>query len=306
MSTETLDLTLDTRTTLPEDFTCSCRILILSPSLTELPKYFLYKNKYVKELDMSKCINITIIPSYFCRFSYIEHIIWPPNIRSIQSFCLNNNICIQKIDLLYCKQLINIGSDFCAYNNITEVFLPVNIQIIEFGFCIGNETLKYLDLSNCIQLVNIGSYFCANINVMFIEFPESLRKIYDCICNGSNVYEIDFSECENVKIETFKMCRIEILKLYSIDNIEKTNIIQCENIYIYNITDTKYLDLSFIEGLQNVYLPEGEYCILNSQSKNYSNVKFWLGDAIFPIEYFTHITTHTKSLNISYTSLEII
>jgi hypothetical protein len=293
MSTESImDLTLDTRTTLPEDFTCSCEILILSPYLIELPDWFLYVNEFVKTLDMSKCTNITIISFNFCGYSNIDNIIWPPNIKIIQSSCLYNNMCIQKIDLSYCDQLTLIEDGFCENTNITDITLSVSIQTISFDFLCNNKVLTHLDLSYCIQLTSIGFGFFENTNIQSIRFPKSLQRINNNICYNSILQELDFSECKDIKIDTYMMCKVNTLKLYSIDNIATFYKIQCENLHIYNVTKTKYLDLSFIKGLQNVYLPEGEYCIVKNQSKDYSNVNFWLGDFIYTANHFKDTSLH--------------
>jgi hypothetical protein len=106
MSNETvMDMSLDTRTELSENFTCSCEILILSPYLFELPVWFLRGNTCVKVLDMSKCTQVTIIPDNFCNYTSIDHIIWPPNITSIHRKCIFGNLCTQVVDLSYCKKL---------------------------------------------------------------------------------------------------------------------------------------------------------------------------------------------------------
>jgi hypothetical protein len=288
MSIETLDLTLDTRTELPENFTCDCEILILSLHLTELPSQFLYKNEYVKTLDMSNCTNITVIQCYFCIQSCVENIIWPPNIKIIQSECLSGNIYIRKIDLSYCNQLTYISGGFCRSTNIVDIILPASIRNIDHSFCAFNKALTQLDISYCIHLIFIGSGFCAYSNIQSIRFPKFLKEISHTIGYKSEfLQELDFSECKDIKINTFNICNIITLKLYSIDNIATAHKIHCENLHIYNITETKYLDLSSIEGLQNVYLPEGEYCIANIQSKEYSNIKCWLRDSVYPIAYFS-------------------
>jgi hypothetical protein len=291
MSDETvMDMSLDTQTSLPGNFTCDCQMLILSQYLTKLPIRFLYENRYVKILDMSKCINITIIPYEFCEKSHIEHIIWPPNIKIIHSFCLFDNMCIKKIYLLNCIQLMFIGDTFCYNTNIVDIVLPISIQNISFDFCTNNKALINLDLSHCINLTRIGSCFCANTNIQTIKFPKSLQKIESSICYNSNVRELDFSECKDIKIDTFMMCKVKALKIYSIDNID-IHIVECKDLYIYNITETKYLNLSFIENLQNVYLPEGEYCItsIGSNLYLYLNTKFWIHSSEFKAEYFSEL-----------------
>jgi hypothetical protein len=291
MTIETLDLTFDTRTELPEDFTCFCEILILGPNLIELLDDFLQGNGHVKTLDMSKCINLTEIPDYFCSYSYIENIIWPPNINTIERILLYKNFCIKTVDLSNCNQLTVIENDFCSYSGVVNIILPISIQTISHGFCNSNKYLATLDFSYCINLRYIGLYFCTDTNIQSIKFPKSLQIIDPYICFNSDVQELDFSECKDVRIYTFHMCSVEILKLYSIDNIDTVNKIYCKNLYIYNITETKSLDLTFIEGLQNVYLPEGEYCIICKSL----NVKFWLGDSIFPVEYFKDTALHVYS-----------
>jgi hypothetical protein len=294
MSTETvMDMSLDTQTELPANFTCSCKILILSPYLTELPKNFLLNNVYVKILDMSKCTQITIIPNSFCGISHIEHIIWPPNIKCIKDNCLQYNYYIQKVDLSYCTQLSVIEDNFCINTNITDITLPVSIKIITFDFLYNNKALTHLDLSYCIQLTSIDCGFCADTNIKSIRFPKSLQKIAGGICYGSNPQELDFGECKDIKINTYMMCEVETVKLYSIDNIDNTYKIQCKNLHIYNVTETKSLNLTFIEDLVNVYLPEGEYCIVDAQSKDYLNVKFWLHSSVFTAEHFSTLRWHS-------------
>jgi hypothetical protein len=300
MSIESVtDLTLDTCTSLPCDFICTSQILILSPHLTELPIWFLYENVNVKTLDMSRCTKITIIPDYFCVRSYIEHIIWPPNIKIIQCDCLTDNIYIRKIDLSYCNQLTYISGSFCKNTNITDIALPISIQIIEYEFCKNNKTLMYLDFSFCIKLTNIGFSLCDSTNIRNIIFPKSLQTILGGICFNSDIQELDFSKCKDIYISAFGICKVKILKIYSIDSITKKCKINCENIYIYNITETKYLDLTDIEGLQTVHLPKGEYCITNITSKDYSNVKFWLGDKELSAKDFSELKWY------SYQSLPI-
>jgi hypothetical protein len=309
MSTETvMDMSLDTRTSLPDDFTFSCQILILSQHLIELPAWFLCGNRYVKVLDMSKCTKITIIPNVFCTENSVEHIIWPPDITVIHDNCLCNSN-IQKIDLSYCNQLIKICNNFCENTNITDIILPVSIQNISDGFC-GYSTLTHLDLSHCVNLIYIGSYFCEYTNIKCIKFPKSLMFICHSIYN-QNVQELDFSDCKDIIITTYGMCKMKTLKIYSIDNIAKMYI-HCENIYIYNITETKSLDLTDIKSLRNVHLPEGKYCIANIQSKDYSNINFWLGHVVFPASYFIDISLHkhsylnVKDLDMLDTQLETI
>jgi hypothetical protein len=286
MSDETImDMSLDTQTESPEDFSCEFQTLILSPHLTKLPLWFLYKNEYVKVLNISKCTNIVEIPDNFCRSSCVEHIIWPPNIESIQFNCLRNNICIQKIDLSYCNQLKIIDNTFCCFTKITDIILPASIQEITDNFCVCSN-LVYLDLSYCINLEIIDSYFCKHTSIQSIIFPKFLYSIDSHICfDSKNVEYLDFSECKDVKINTSYICKIKAIKLYSIDNIYKHKI-QCEDICIYNITKTRILDLTFIVGLQNVYLPEGEYCIIGNPT-DYLGVKFWLRSSSFSAEYFS-------------------
>jgi hypothetical protein len=296
MSTEAvMDLTLDTRTTLPEDFSCDCQILILSSNLTKLPEYFLHGNKYVKKLDMSKCTNITIIHRFFCIQSCIEHIIWPPNIETISGCCLLDNKCILKIDLSHCTQLTTIESAFCNNTNITDIILPVSIQTITSYFLYNNKTLIHLSLSYCIHLTHIGYRFCSDTNIQSITFPKSLKTISYSVCESLHLQELDFSECQYIDLYIIIMCIAETIKIYSIDNINKTYKVHCKNLHVFNITKTKYLDLSFINDLQNVYLPTGEYCILNSQSKDYSDVNFWLGDSMVSAKTFTNMQIHIQS-----------
>jgi hypothetical protein len=299
MSDETvMDMSLDTQTWLLDNFTCENQILILSPHLMELPIRFLYGNTYVKKLDMSKCTKITKLCNYFCVDNIVEHIIWPPNIETIYDNCLRDNRYLQKLDLSYCKQLSYIGPDFCSNTNVIEIILPVSIQEISFNFCKNNKTLKYLDISHCIHLTEISLYFCANTNIQSIKFPKSLKTISRWICYVSSVYELDFSECKDLKIDISGMCEVKVLKLYSIDNIKTIHTIYCENLYIYNITKTKSLYLSFVKGLKNVHLPEGEYCITDitdSSYKDYSNINLWLGDFIVPTKHFTYKKEHIHS-----------
>ncbi len=292
---DTFDMTLDTRTSLPEDFTCDSQILILSPYLTELPKKFLYKNKYVKTLDMSKCTEITIIPDNFCGFSYVKHIIWPPNIITIQINCLYYNKYIQKIDLSYCNQLLNINTDFCEGTNIVDIILSVSIQYIGFSFLCNNKTASQLDLSYCINLEYIGRYFCKHTTIQIVKFPKSLLTMRNCICCESYAFmaiqELDFSECKDVKIEVLRMCEVKTLKLYSIDNIDIKHIweIKCKNLHIYKITKTRCIDIDllFTKDLQNVYLPaEGDYYI----KCNNPNVIFWIRGRAISSKYFTNST----------------
>jgi hypothetical protein len=286
-----MDMSLDNQTVLPYGFTCTSQVLILSPNLTKLQVNFLYDNSCVKTLDMSKCTKITTIPDNFCAYSCIQHIIWPPNIKIILSCCLAYNIYIQKIDLTYCTSLTDIGSNFCQYTNIVHLCLPISIRTISFNFCNHNKTLIHLDFSLYINLAYIGSYFCAYTNIQYIKFPRSLQIIDYYVCCDSNVNEIDFSECKSLCMNTYKMCKGKILKLYSINNINITRInkIQFITLHIYNIAETKSLDLSFIEGLQDVYLPEGKYCIADSRSKDYLNVKFWIRSSVFPSNHFSEL-----------------
>jgi hypothetical protein len=286
MSTETVtDLKLDTRTELPKKFKCKSQILILSPNLTKLPDWFLYKNRYVKKIDMSKCINITIIPDDFCGRSIIEHIIWPPNIIKIHGDCLKYNTCIQKIDLSYCNKLIAIGFQFCEHTNIVNIILPVS--------------------SYCINLKHIESSFCANTNIQYIKFPKSLETIND-ICYESNTNELDFSECKNLKIHIYEYFKVETLKLYSIDNIITMCKIQCKNLYIYNIAEYKYLSIAFIYNLQTVHLPEGEYCIKDSQLDLYSNVTFWLRSSAHTAKYFSTLQRYSYLPVLDLVELDIL
>jgi hypothetical protein len=133
----------------------------------------------------------------------------------------------------------------------------------------------------------------------------------DMCYNSKEVKELDFSECKVVKIRLYHMCEVEIIKLYSIDSIN--NIfdifkIYCKNVYIYNIAETKYLYLSFIKGLQNVYLPEGEYCIVYVD--DYLNVIFWLRGSAFPATHFRELRWYSyipvHDLVILDTTLETI
>jgi hypothetical protein len=306
MSIETLDLTLDTRTTLNEGFTCFCEILILSQHLTELPAWFLYDNKYVKVLDMSKCTKVTLIPFNFCRQSCIEHLIWPPNIIKIGYNCLIDNRFIQRLNLSYCDKLTEIGMCFCQSTNIADIILPVSIKRIAYNFCKYNINILHLDLSCCTQLEYIALGFCSYTNIQTIRFPKSLQVIDTCLCfNSKNVQELDFSECRYLNIHEYLMCKVKVLKLYSIANIGKNYSTYCEGLHIYNTANNKFLNLSFVENLQNVYLPEGEYCIVDSKSEKYSNVNFWLGDAIFPAEHFTDIAIHKHS-SLTVNTLAII
>jgi hypothetical protein len=291
MSTETvMNLTLDTRTILTADFTCSCKILILSPHLTELPGKFLYNNVRVKILDMSKCTNITEIPDYFCKNSNIENIIWPPNIKNIHNNCLQNNLYIRKINLSYCNKLTFIGNDFCTDTNITELLLPISIHTISNKFLYDSKIITHLDLSYCINLTYIGTRFCAYTNIQYIRFPKSLKNIREGICcNVKTVRELDFELCVRLSIHTFLMCDVETLKLYSIDSIDKKYKIQCKDLHIYNVTENKYLDLTFIKNLNNIYLPDGKYCIVGE----YPGVKFWLHDVAFSAEYFSTLRCYS-------------
>jgi hypothetical protein len=301
MSDETvMDMSLDTRTILPADFTCESQMLILSPNLIKLPDYFLYKNTCVKTLDMSKCINITIIQYNFCNYSSIKNIIWPPNIINIRDKCLKYNIYIQIINLSYCNKLKEIEHCFCENTNIVEIILPISIQRISYGFLYDNKTITYLDLSYCINLTYIDSGFCGNTNIHYIKFPKPLQTMLNRICYESYIYELDFSECKNVKIHIYNFCTVETLKLYSIDSIDTLYKIlykiQCKNLHICNITKTKELDLSFIKGLNNVYLPEGEYYIKDSHLDVYSNVTFWLQSSAHPAKYFSTLQRHLPVL----------
>jgi hypothetical protein len=291
MSDETvLDMSLDTQTELPADFTCSCEILILSPHLVKLPDKFLYENRYVKTLNMSKCINITILPHGFCKNSNVEHIIWPPNITNIQYDCLWENYSIQIVDLSYCIQLTNIDDFFCNVVDIIDILLPISLKNITYGFCRFTGNVKSLDISHCINLTHIGEFFFSDTHIKYIKFPKSLRKILNGIAYGSNAKELDFSECKDVLISTLGMSRVETLKIYSIDNIETTNIIHCKDLHILAITETKELDLSFIGDLNNVYLPEGEYrIVINNNRPSYWGIKFWLGDTSYPAEHFINL-----------------
>jgi hypothetical protein len=309
MSNETvMDMSLDTRTELPKDFTCDSQILILSSHLSTLPELFLYKNRFVKTLDMSKCIKVIIVTYNFCLESRVEHIIWPPNIKIIQSKCLSKNFCIQKIDLSYCIQLTKIGSHFCEQTTITDILLPVSIQTISHCFFGYNKTLVDLDLSYCIHLTNIGVYFCADTNIKSIKFPKSLQILECAVCCGSeNVKELDFSECKDVKINMYKMYKCKKLKLYSIDNLSMIYKIRCENIYIYNIDKCKSLNLTFATYLQNVHLPEGKYNITGSYS---NKTIFWIRSAVFSAEHFSELRWYSyipvHKLSLIDTPLETI
>jgi hypothetical protein len=312
MSTDSvMDLMLNTQIELPKDFTCFCKILILSPHLTKLSYRFLYRNIFVKTLDMSKCTNITRISDDFCGFSHIENIIWSPNVSYIRNNCLEYNNYIQTINLSYCNQLMYIESNFCCHTNIVNIFLPVSIQKIDACFFQHNKALTNLDLSYCVHLFNIGDYFSKDTNIQSIIFPKSLQTILHGICfNSKNVKELDFSKCKDIKISTLYMCEVETLKIYSIDNICTENTIHCKNLHIYNITETKTLDLSFIEDLRNVYLPEGEYCIINSHLDIYSNIKFWLQSSAHSADYFRELKWYSyipvPELAMLDTSLETI
>jgi hypothetical protein len=294
MSTKSvLDLTLDTRTRLSKYFTCICEILILSPYLTKLPNDFLQKNIYVKSLDMSKCTKITVIPDDFCRDTIIENIILPPNIESIGRCFVFGSKQVKKLNISHCNKLTSIGDYFCSH--VSDIIFPISIQHI-YSFCFrGSKNLTFLDLSYCVNLTYIGHGFCKYVKIQYIKFPESLQSICAGICYKSeNVKKLDFSKCKVVKINTSNMCKVESLKLYSIDNIDMQingtyNKIECKNLYISNITKTKTIDLTFIMGLENVYLPKGEYCIID----NDSNVKFWLGNEYFSADYFTELKYYT-------------
>jgi hypothetical protein len=295
-----MDMSLDDNTFLPENFTCNCQILILSPNLEHLPRSFLSRNVHVKKLDMSKC-RITEIPDFFCSHSHIEDIIWPPNITRIQSDCFYNNRYIQKVDLSYCNQLTIICGSFCECAINVDVILPISIEYIGFNFLLHNEKMRRLDLTLCINLTRITSYFCVATNIQIIKFPKSLRKIGEGL---SGVQELDFSICENVKINTEDMENINTLKLYSIDNIKvdmlihndnikRRRTIKLENLHIYNITKTQKLDLSFIKNLRNVYLPEKYFCIIDKLNKQnisiYIGVRFWINHMSFPVSKFTDL-----------------
>ncbi len=151
----------------------------------------------------------------------------------------------------------------------------------------------HLDLSHCINLTRIGLGFCSNANIKSIKLPNSL-EISPGLSRVINLQELDCSTCKDIKIYSQK---VDTLRIYSIDNIGKLGVykIHCRNLHILNIMETKMLDLSFTENLQNVYLPEGEYCIVDAQSKKYSNVKFYLGDAILHAGYFTYISPRVHS-----------
>ncbi len=116
---------------------------------------------------------------------------------------------------------------------------------------------------------------------------------------------LDFSECTNVKIYTFNICEVETLKLYSIDIIDKMCNIYCTNLHFCNITETKCLNLTNLSNFQNIYLPEGEYCITTRYPKEYKRVKFYLGDSIFPAKYFKNMAIH-KHTSLPVSDLIII
>jgi hypothetical protein len=304
---------------LTDNFECESHTLILG--IVTLPEYFISSNKYIHTLDMSRCTNLTYIEFAFCNASSVQNIIWPPNIINIRERSVSSCERLQRVDLSYCTQLVSIDCDFCSFRtNIVELILPISIQKIQYHFLRANKTLKYLDLRYCTNLTFIGSEFCTGTNIQCIRFPRSLKKICGGICHdAAEVQELDFELCGDADISLSGLCNVETLKLHNIDSIYSEydigsepgsdtdfypdiinvtddiseSFIYCKNLHIYNIKSIREIDLSYFKGLQNVYLPEGEYCITGISSNDHIN--FWLGDTMCPADHFLNMRIHTHS-----------
>jgi hypothetical protein len=246
-----------------------------------------YMNSTVKTLDLSMDINARELPLSFCSYSTLKAVIFPSGIKIIQSLCFWS-ANIKNVDLSKCIHLTNIGSDFCSYSTVTNVIFPESVTMLRDSCFYATKDLLELDLRNCINLTDIGSSLCRCSKIKSIKFPKNLLYIGHTLCNGSFPELLDFSLCENLKINIKYIGSIDTLMLHNFDIIfDPKYTMQCKTIYIYNIKDVKTLDFSFITGLDSVYLPEGTYCILN---KGCENVKFYLGNVEFSVEHFSELT----------------
>jgi hypothetical protein len=97
-----------------------------------------------------------------------------------------------------------------------------------------------------------------------------------------------------LKINAFNMVTVDILRIYSVDNIILNySLIYCKNLYIDNIECT-ILNFDSFTKLENVYLPEGYYKIVNVYDKN---VKFWLGTHSYDAEHFKYFKYHIDHID---------
>jgi hypothetical protein len=253
----------------------TCTELIILGNL-ELPSMFLYNDTHVEKIDMSQCY-ITEIPEQFCHSSNVKEIIWSPGITVIRANCLCNNKKIRRVDISGCTNLTIIGDNCFAETNITEILLPSSIKIIRSCFAELTKNLLHLDVKECVNLAYIGSKFCFDAAI-----------ISGNTCTRRYITELDFRNCKNVRINPFELY-VNTLKIYSIDNIIKNNsFVVCKNLFISKITETRYLDLDYIIGLENVYLPQGEYQIKCRQH----GVKFWLGEYMYDSMHFVELKEH--------------
>jgi hypothetical protein len=188
MSTETvMDMSFDTSTALPEDFTCSCQILILSPHLTELPQKFLSNNVHVKTLDMSKC-NVTEIPDYFCENSIITNLILPTSLCIIHNVFLYSNKTLTYLDISYCIHLEYIGLGFCDRTIIAYIKFPKSLRCIDNYLCHFSENLQELDFSECENLtMNVE---CLSAQCIKLYSINNIGRIIFIFCTDIHIYNV--------------------------------------------------------------------------------------------------------------------
>ena len=196
--------------------------------ITEIGSYFLYFNKYLKEIYLD---NVIEIESYFMGFNYILNHLQMPLLQKCGNDFLMQNEDLREIRF---PNLENVDNNFIWRNqNIEKVYLP---ELKEVGdhFLTSNECLNYLELPNLIKagdnflrvneiiaflyapfLIEVGSEFMAlNNSLTSLELPNLKSFGYFFLEKNTKLKELRLPKLEEIGVHYLKYnTKIKILEI---------------------------------------------------------------------------------------------
>lgn len=113
--------------------------------------------KLSRQLDLSSCLSITVIPEKFLSRNNIHELALPSNTQVIEAFFLQRSTLSNALSLCNCKNLCKIGANF-----LNEATL-----------------MGIVDLSECTQLQCIPTKFLSSCNALGLKLPPSTTRIGD-------------------------------------------------------------------------------------------------------------------------------
>lgn len=186
----------------------------LKLTYSSLTKFELKDQKYIKNVDLTGCTNISSVTLNNCE-KYEELVL--DNYPELETLKVINCPSIKKILIHNCNNLNTVNIEYCS--SLTEIY------ILNCKGLIGNA--KNNVIQNCPSLVTLSYEYCDNLT--HIKLLGDFNNLKELHINNTNVYNIVTSEDDDKTQHIVDLRKLNNLKDFNFNNNNSIEIIKLPN-----------------------------------------------------------------------------